>query len=133
MNFGLLERPLFYVAGHYVSFLGLIAFSALFAAGLLVARVLQSETVRRFFARFKLDTNFIAIVTTILSLSALVFFTVNAVNAAGIPLLWTAPMPGVALSLVQIFLLIGLLIAVFWVSSRTKRFLFNRVLVKSGL
>jgi potassium-dependent mechanosensitive channel len=133
MNFGLLERPLFYVAGNYVSFLGLIAFSALFAAGLLVARVLQSETVRRFFARFKLDTNFIAIVTTILSLSSLVFFTVNAVNAAGIPLLWTAPMPGVTLSLVQMFLLIGLLIAVFWFSSRTKRFLFNRVLVKSGL
>ena len=133
MNFGLLERPLFYVAGHYVSFLGLIAFSALFAAGLLVARVLQSEIVRRFFARFKLDTNFIAIVTTILSLSALVFFTVNAVNAAGIPLLWTAPVPGFTLSLVQMFLLIGLLIAVFWFSSRTKRFLFNRFLVKSGL
>src|ERR1700674_4941410 len=133
MNFALLERPLFYVAGNYVSFLGLIAFSALFGAGLLVARALQSEIVRRFFARFKLDTNFIAIVTTILSLSALVFFTVNAINAAGIPLLWTAPVPSVTLSLVQIFLLIGLLIAVFWFSSRTKRFLFNRVLVKSGL
>jgi small-conductance mechanosensitive channel len=133
MNFALLERPLFYVAGNYVSFLGLVAFSALFAAGLLIARALQSEVVRRFFARFKLDTNFIAIVTTILSLSALVFFTVNAINAAGIPLLWTAPMPGVTLSLVQIFLLIAMLIAVFWFSSRTKRFLFNRFLVKSGL
>ncbi|MFZ1218718.1 MAG: mechanosensitive ion channel domain-containing protein, partial [Chthoniobacterales bacterium] len=99
----------------------------------LIARALQSEIVRRFFARFKLDTNFIAIVTTILSFSALVFFTVNAVNAAGIPLLWTAPLPGVTLSLVQIFLLVALLIAVFWFSSRTKRFLFNRVLVKSGL
>jgi len=133
MNFALLERPLFYVAGHYVSFLGLVAFSFLFAVGLLVARVLQSETVRRFFTRFKLDANFIAIVTTILSLSSLVFFTVNAVNAAGIPLLWTVPIPGVTLSLVQMFLLIAMLIAVFWFSSRTKRFLFNRVLVKSGL
>ncbi|MEY2499520.1 MAG: hypothetical protein QOD12_3076, partial [Verrucomicrobiota bacterium] len=133
MNFALLERPLFYVAGNYVSFLGLVAFSVLFTAGLLIARALQSEVVRRFFARFKLDTNFIAIVTTILSLSALVFFTVNAINAAGIPLLWTAPMPGVTLSLVQIFLLIAMLIAVFWFSSRTKRFLFNRFLVKSGL
>lgn len=133
MNFALLERPLFYVAGNYVSFLGLLAFSALFAAGLLVARALQSEIVRRFLARFKLDTNFIAIVTTILSLSALVFFTVNAINAAGIPLLWTAPVPGFTLSLVQMFLLIAMLIAVFWFSSRTKRFLFNRFLVKSGL
>jgi small-conductance mechanosensitive channel len=133
VNFALLERPLFYVSDHYVSFLGLMAFAGLFVAGLLLARALQSEIVRRFFARFKLDTNFIAIVTTILSLSALVFFLVSAINAAGIPLLWTAPLPGVNLSLIQIFLLIALLIAVFWFSSRTKRFLFNRFLVKSGL
>jgi small-conductance mechanosensitive channel len=133
VNFALLERPLFYVGGHYVSFFGLVAFAGLFAAGLLLARALQSEVVRRFFARFKLDTNFTAIVTTILSLSALVFFIVNAINAAGIPLLWTAPMPGISLSLVQLFLLIALLIGVFWFSSRTKRFLFNRFLVKSGL
>jgi small-conductance mechanosensitive channel len=133
MNFPLLEKPLFYVAGHYVSFLGLLAFAILFAIGLATARTLQSDAVRRFFARFKLETNFIAIVTTILSVSALAFFTVTAVNAAGIPLLWTAPLPGIALSLVQIFLLIALLIAVFWFSSRTKRFLFNRFLVNSGL
>jgi small-conductance mechanosensitive channel len=89
--------------------------------------------VRRLVSRFKLDTNFIAIVTTILSLSALVFFTVSAVNAAGVPLYWNAPLPGVKLSLLQIFLLIALLIGVFWLSSRTKRFLFNRVLARSGL
>ena len=118
---------------HYVSFLGLMAFGGLFAAGLLMARGLQSELVRRFLARFKLDTNFIAIVTTILSATALVFFTVSAVNAAGIPLLWTAPLPGIALSLLQVFLLITMLVSVFWVSSRTKRFLFNRYLVRSGL
>jgi small-conductance mechanosensitive channel len=133
MNFALLERPLFYIAGHHVSFLGLTAFAALFGTGLLIARALQSEIVRRFFARFKLDTNFIAIVTTILSVSALVFFTVSAINSAGIPLMWTAPLPGVTLSLLQIFLLIALLVTVFWISSRTKRFLFNRFLVKSGL
>jgi small-conductance mechanosensitive channel len=133
MNTVLLERPLFHVAGHYVSFLGVIAFAGLFAAGLLVGRFLQSEVVRRFLARFKLDTNFIAIVTTILSVAALAFFTVSAINAAGIPLLWTAPVPGIRLSLLNIFFLIALLVAVFWFSSRTKRFLFNRFLVKSGL
>src|SRR5256714_11547029 len=133
VNFALFERPLFYVGGHYISFLGLVAFAALFAAGLLIAAGLQSEIVRRFLARFKLDTNFTAIVTTILSVSAIVFFTVHAINAAGIPLLWTAPVPGISLSLVQLFLLIALLVAVFWFSSRTKRFLFNRFLVKSGL
>jgi len=133
MNFTLLERPLFHAAGHDISFLGLVAFAALFAAGLLIARALQSDVVRRFFSRFKIDSNFIAIVTTILSLCALVFFTVSAINAAGIPLSWNAPLPGVSLSLFQIFLLIALLIAVFWISSRTKHFLFNRFLTKSGL
>jgi len=133
MNFTLLERPLFQLAGHDISFLGVVAFAALFAAGLLTARALQSDVVRRFFSRFKIDSNFIAIVTTILSLCALVFFTVNAINAAGIPLSWNAPLPGVTLSLFQIFLLIALLIAVFWISSRTKRFLFDRLLTKSGL
>ena len=129
----LLERPLFYLRDHYVTFLGLIAFAAFFAAGLVIARFLQSQIVRRFFSRFKVDTNFIAIVTTILSLAALVFFTVSAINAAGIPLAWNAPLPAINLSLLQIFLLIALLVAVFWVSSRTKRFLFNRLLAQSGL
>jgi small-conductance mechanosensitive channel len=133
MSFSLLERPLFQIGGNYVSFLGLIAFTALLTAGLITARALQSGIVRRFFSRFKIDNNFIAVVTTILSLSALFFFTVSAINAAGIPLPWNAPLPGVSLSLIQIFLLIALLIAVFWISSRTKRFLFNRFLVHSGL
>ncbi len=133
MDLTLLERPLFYIGRNYVTFLGLIAFAGLFAAGLIIARMLQSQFVRRFFSRFKIDTNFIAIVTTILSLAALVFFTVSAINAAGIPLAWTAPLPGVSLSLLQIFLLIALLVAVFWISSRTKRFLFNRLLAQSGL
>src|SRR3989454_4532723 len=133
MSFSVFERPLFQVGGHYVTFLGLIAFVGLFAAGLIIARMLQSHFVRRFFSRFKIDTNFVAIVTTILSLAALVFFTISAINAAGIPLAWNAPLPAVSLSLVQIFLLIALLVAVFWISSKTKRFLFNRFLAKSGL
>jgi small-conductance mechanosensitive channel len=133
MSFSVFEKPLFQVGGHYVTFLGLIAFVGLFAAGLVIARILQSSVVRRFLSRFKIDTNFVAIITTILSLAALVFFTISAINAAGIPLAWSAPLPAVSLSLVQIFLLIGLLIAVFWISSRTKRFLFDRFLVHSGL
>src|SRR5437773_1144072 len=133
MSFSVFEKPLFQVGGHYVTFLGVIAFIGLFVAGLVIARILQSSLVRRFLSRFKIDTNFVAIVTTILSLAALVFFTISAINAAGIPLAWSAPLPAVSLSLVQIFLLIGLLIAVFWISSRTKRFLFNRFLVNSGL
>src|SRR5947199_6509248 len=133
MTFPLLERPLFYVGHHYLTVLGLIAFFGFFATGLIVARMLQSQFLRRFFSRFKIDTNFIAIVTTILSLAAIVFFTVTAVNAAGIPLAWTASLPAIQLSLIQIFLLVALLVAVFWFSSGTKRFLFNRLLAQSGL
>ena len=133
MDFSLLEKPLLHVFGHDVSFLGIVAFVIWFSIGVFAARALQSDAVRRVFSRFKIDTNLIAILTTILSVAAVAFFTMNAVNAAGVPLSWNAPLPGVTLSLVQIFLLIALLIAVFWISSRTKRFLFNRFLAKSGL
>jgi small-conductance mechanosensitive channel len=133
MDLTLLEKPLVHAAGHDISFLGLIAFVTLIAVGLVVARVLQSDAVRRFFSRFKIDNNLIAILSTILSVAALVFFIVSAINAAGVPLSWNAPLPGVTLSLFQIFLLIALLILVFWFSSLTKRFLFNRFLTKSGL
>ena len=129
----ILERPLFYIGDHYATVLGLIAFAGFFAAGLLIARFLQSQFVRRFFSRFKIDTNFIAIVTTILSLASIIFFSVTAINAAGIPLPWDTPLPAIKLSLLQIFLLVALLIAVFWISSRTKHFLFNRLLADSGL
>ena len=133
MNLTLLQRPLFFMGEHSVSCLGLIAFAALFMAGIMIARTLQSHVMRRIFARFKIDANFIAIATTILSLAALVFFTISGINAAGIPLPWSAPLPGVSVSLIQIFLLIGLLMLVFWISSRTKRFLFNRFFANSGL
>jgi small-conductance mechanosensitive channel len=129
----LLQKPLLHVFGRNVSILGLIAFAVLVAAGLIIARVLQSDAVRRFFSRFKIDQNLIALTTTILSLAALVFFAMNAINAAGIPLSWSAPVPGIKLSLVQIFLLVALLIFVFWLSSKTKRFLYNSFLAKSGL
>src|SRR5438094_4341502 len=129
----LLQQPLFHIGQRQITFLGLIAFVGFFAAGVIIARFLQSQIVRRFFSRFKIDTNFIAIVTTSLSLAVIVFFAVTAVNAAGIPLAWTAPLPAINLSLVQIFLLVALLVAVFWFSSGTKRFLFNRLLARSGL
>src|SRR5207248_3776163 len=133
MDLGILEKPLLHVFGHDVSFLGLIAFVVWFGVGLLMARTLQSELVRRFLSRLKVDVNLIAIITTILSVAVFVFFSITAVNAAGVPLSWNVRLPGVSLSLFQIFLLIALLIAVFWLSSRTKRFLFNRFLAQSGL
>jgi small-conductance mechanosensitive channel len=133
VNWFFLQRPLFYAGEHYVSVLGLIGFAGLFILGVLAARFLQSSIVRRLFSRLKLSPNFAAIITTILSVAALIFFTVTAINTAGLPLAWTAPLPGVTLSLVQLFLLVGLLVLVFWLSSQTKRFLFTRFLANSGL
>ena len=133
MNLLWLSAPLFDLAGYHISLLGIAAFVGLMGLGLICAKFLQSGVVRRFLSRFKLDANFVAIITTILSVAALVFFTISAINGLGIPLAWSAPIPGVAISLLQIFLLVGLLILVFWISSRTKRFLFNRFLVHSGL
>jgi small-conductance mechanosensitive channel len=133
MRIDLFNKPLFWVGDHYISAAGLFAFAVLFSVGVLFARELQSGLVRRLLARFKIDNNFIAILTTILSLGAMVFFTISGINAAGIPLSWSQPLPAISLSLIQILLLIGLLMLVFWISSRTKRFLFNRVFANSGL
>ena len=133
MNLVPLSSPVLHVFGHDVSILGLIAFIAWITAGVIVARIFQSGGVRRFLSRFKLEANLVAILTTILSLAAFIFCLVNAINAAGVPLSWNAPLPAVRLTLAQIFLLVALLIAVFWLSSKTKRFLFNRFLANSGL
>jgi small-conductance mechanosensitive channel len=128
-----LNAPLFDLGGHHIAILGVAAFVGLIALGLIVAKFLQSGVVRRFLSRFKLDANFVAIVTTLLSVGALVFFIVSAINGLGVPFAWSAPLPGVSISLLQVFLLVALLLLVFWLSSRTKRFLFNRFLAQSGL
>jgi small-conductance mechanosensitive channel len=128
-----LRDPLFDLAGHHISLLGVAAFAGFIALGLIVARVLQSGFVKRLLSRLKLDKNLVAILTMVLGAAALVFFTVSAINGLGIPLAWSAPLPGLNISLLQIFLLVALLVIVFWISSRTKRFLFNRFLVHSGL
>ena len=127
------DEPLFRVGGNYVTAKGLIAFAIFFGVGLSLAKIFQSEQFRRLLTRLKLGKNFASIIPTIFSLATLIFFTVTAVNAAGVPLAWNRPLPGISLTLVQIFLLVALLLGVFWVSARTKSFLFNRFLVNSGL
>src|SRR5947208_3185790 len=133
MNLTLLSRTLFDIAGYHISALGVIGFAAWFIAGLVMVRILQSGLVRRSLRRFRIESNLIAIATTVLSLVALIFFTVSAVNAAGIPLSWSAGLPGINLSLIQIFMLVALLIVVFWLAARTKRLLFDRLLKDTGL
>ncbi len=125
--------PLFHIGNNYITAAGLVAFAVFFAAGLLLAHLFQSEYCRRLLARLKLGKSLASIIPTILSLAALIFFAVTAINAAGIPLAWNQPLPAISLTLVQIFLLVALLLAVFWFSARTKTFLFNRLLANSGL
>ena len=132
-NLEWLSVPIFDLAGRHISLLGVAAFVGLMLLGFIFAKIIQSGFVRRLLGRLKLEAKFAAIITTILSVAALVFFTVSAVNGLGIPLAWSTPLPGVPISLLQLFLLVGLLIFVFWLSSRTKGFLFNRFLVHSGL
>src|SRR4051794_31129133 len=101
--------------------------------GMIAVRILQSQWVRRLLRKVRIESNLIAIATTVLSVVALIFFTVSAVNAAGIPLSWSAGLPAINLSLIQIFMLVGLLIGVFWLAARTKRLLFERFLKDTGL
>jgi small-conductance mechanosensitive channel len=127
------DDPLFRIGGNYVTAKGLIAFAIFFGVGLSLAKIFQSEQFRRLLTRLKLGKNFASIIPTIFGLATLIFFIVTAINAAGVPLAWNQPLPGISLTLVQIFLLVALLLAVFWISARTKSFLFNRFLVNSGL
>jgi small-conductance mechanosensitive channel len=127
------DEPLFRIGGNYVTAKGLIAFAIFFGVGLSLAKIFQSEQFRRLLTRLKLGKNFASIIPTIFSLATLIFFTITAINAAGVPLAWNQPLPGISLTLVQIFLLVALLLGIFWISARTKSFLFNRFLVNSGL
>ena len=127
------DEPLFRIGGNYVTAKGLIAFAIFFGVGLFLAKVFQSEQFRRLLTRLKLGKNFASIIPTISSLATLIFFTVTAINAAGVPLAWNQALPGISLTLVQLFLLVALLLGVFWISARSKSFLFNRFLVNSGL
>jgi small-conductance mechanosensitive channel len=127
------DEPLFRIGGNYVTAKGLIAFAIFFGVGLFLAKIFQSEQFRRLLTRLKLGKNFASIIPTIFGLATLIFFTITAINAAGVPLAWNRPLPGISLTLVQIFLLVALLLGVFWISARTKSFLFNTLLVNSGL
>ena len=133
MNLDLLQRPLVHLAGHDISALGIIGFVAWFIGGLIAVRVLQSQWIRRVLRKLRIEPNLIAIATTVLSLVAFIFFTVSAINAAGIPLSWSKGLPAINLSLIQIFMLVALLISVFWLAAKTKRLLFDRFLKDTGL
>ena len=77
MDLSLLDKPLLHAFGHDISILGLIGFAILLTIGLVAARFFQSDFVHRIFSRVKIEENLINILTTILSLAAVIFFAAS--------------------------------------------------------
>jgi len=121
------------VFGHYFSVAGFIAFGCCFLAGLAVSRILQSDRVRRFLTRFGLEEHLAAFVTTILGFGVFLAFTMAGLNAAGLPIPWEAPIPGLSISFSHLLRLVVSIAVVFWVSSSGKKFFLDRFLVRSGM
>lgn len=119
--------------GRQIAPAGIAAFAAFIAVGLLVSSVLQCSIVRRALTRIGIDANLVVMVTAVLGLFAFVAGTVLGVQAAGIPIAWEAPIPGLGLSVLVLGRLLLLLALVFWLSSALKRFFFRRFLSTSGL
>lgn len=69
--------PLFRLFGHEIAAAGLFGFIVVFGVGLLLGRFLQGEWFRRLLTRLKLGKTF---ATIVLSLAALIFFVIMAVN-----------------------------------------------------
>src|SRR6476620_5310549 len=89
--------------------------------------------MRRQLSHLGLEKGFVAILTASISLVSFLAFLLLGLNLGGLAIAWDAKVPGLGLSLVQIFQLIALVAIVFWFASAAKRFLFNRFLSKSGL
>ncbi len=112
---------------------GLAALALWFAAGLLISALLRSERVRRLLVKLGIEKNLVALVTAALGLVVFIACALAGVQAAGVPIAWDAPVPGLGLSVLVLFRLLVLLALVFWFSSHAKRFFFTRFLSDSGL
>lgn len=119
--------------GRQISPAGFAAFLAWLGAGLLISAMLRSERVRRLFTKLGIDKNLVALVTATLSLVAFIACFVAGVEAAGVPIAWSATIPGLGLSTLVLLRLLIALAVVFWLSSWLKRSFFKRFLSSSGL
>jgi small-conductance mechanosensitive channel len=132
MNTQWLLDPRFQIFHHGVSIGGAVAFIIALAAGFLLSAIIQSDRVRNALCRIGLGKNFANIVTTTMSLLALVSFAIFGLNLLGFPINWEAPIPGIGHSVGEVVRLVVMLLAVFWLSSASKRFLFNRYITRMG-
>ncbi len=121
------------VFGHHLSLAGLIAFFCFFSGGLILSRLFQTDRVRGLLKRLHLEEGFVAFVTTLLSLAVFFGFVSAGLNAAGLPIPWNEPLPGISLSISHLLRLLLLIAIVFWLSSSGKTFLKDRFLARSGI
>jgi small-conductance mechanosensitive channel len=126
-------QPILNLFGRQISPAGITAFAVCLVAGLVFSSLLQSGFMRRQLSHLGLEKGLVAILTASISLVSFLAFLLLGLNLGGLAIAWDAKVPGLGLSLVQIFQLIALVAIVFWFASAAKRFLFNRFLSKSGL
>ncbi|CAN5697954.1 hypothetical protein BH09VER1_BH09VER1_04870 [soil metagenome] len=128
-----LSTPQWEMFGHHISPGGILAFVACVVAGFLISRALQSKLMRRLFTRLGVDSSHAAVVTTVLGFLAFIGLAVLGLQAGGVPIAWTVPIPGLSFSVLVLFRLLFLLAFVFWLSSVLKHFFLSHFLSTSGL
>lgn len=126
-------HPQFDLFGRQMTPAGIAAFLGFVLAGLLISVLLQSRSVRRGLTHLRIDKAHVAFFTATLGLVAFIAGCVLGIRAAGFPIDWSAPIPGIGLSVLVVFRLLALIALAFVLSARAKRFFFRRFLSESGL
>jgi small-conductance mechanosensitive channel len=132
MNTTWFFEPCLNAFGQNISLAGIAGFAVALLIGVILSAIIQSERVRQLLTRLGLDKKLVAISTGVLALGVLVVSTIIALNLAGLPINWEAPIPGLGTSIAHLLRVIIMLVAVFWIVSALKRFLFNRYLSRMG-
>ena len=115
-------QPILNLFGRQISPAGITAFAVCLVAGLVFSSLLQSGFMRRQLSHLGLEKGLVAILTASISLVSFLAFLLLGLNLGGLAIAWDAKVPGLGLSLVQIFQLIALVVIVFWFASGGKRF-----------
>jgi small-conductance mechanosensitive channel len=126
-------NPRFDLFGRQISLAGVTAFVGCILLALIISSVLQSAIIRRLLSRLGLDKRWMGLAMSTLGFAAFVALIFVGIRLAGIPIPVEAKIPGIGLTAIQIINLLVLVVLVIWLSSASKRFLFNRFLSRSGM
>ena len=124
----------FHVLTKYgISFAGLTAFVVCVVAGLAISSLLQSEAARRLLVRLRIDKSLVNFITSLLGLAVFAGLLVLGIEFAGIPIPWSARIPGIGLTASQIMSLVVWITVAIWFASASKNFVLKRFLSQSGM